>query len=139
MAPELIRGHAYSHKVDVWSLGITSIELAEGVPPYSTLNQFKAMLLIAGSDPPSLAPFPRSDMSNSIAFAESKNIPIQTKPWSDEFKHFIQCALISDEEARSSAAELLAHPALRKACAMSEAGRIFVARKKLFSRHTHNT
>lgn len=39
MAPEIIKGtDLYNHKVDVWSFGILSIELGDGLPPYPALN-----------------------------------------------------------------------------------------------------
>ena len=55
MAPELIRRLPYKESVDIWSLGITVLEMAEGVPPYSDINDgMKAMLKIVTEAAPSL-------------------------------------------------------------------------------------
>ena len=55
MAPELIRQLPYKESVDIWSLGITVLEMAEGVPPYSDINDgMKAMLKIVTEDAPAL-------------------------------------------------------------------------------------
>jgi serine/threonine protein kinase len=46
MSPEVLTKSEYNKKTDIWSLGITAIEMAEGDPPYSNINYIKAMLLI---------------------------------------------------------------------------------------------
>jgi serine/threonine kinase 4 len=46
MSPEIISLSKYNKKTDIWSLGITAIELAEGQPPYSNYHPYKAMFVI---------------------------------------------------------------------------------------------
>ena len=46
MSPEIISNKNYNKKTDIWSLGITAIEIAEGNPPFNNLNPIKAMFWI---------------------------------------------------------------------------------------------
>ena len=54
MAPEQIQGMSYTNKVDIWSLGITAIEMAEGVPPLFHEPPLRAMMLITTQPSPTL-------------------------------------------------------------------------------------
>ncbi|CAL8136566.1 unnamed protein product [Orchesella dallaii] len=95
MAPELIlameEGH-YDGKVDVWSLGITSIELAEGKPPYFSMNAMSALYHIPQNESPSLD-------------------PRGGRVWSPQFRHFVQTCLLKKPEERPTSKQLLtSHP-----------------------------
>eukprot|EP01113_Clastostelium_recurvatum_P039690 TRINITY_DN6082_c0_g1_i2.p1 TRINITY_DN6082_c0_g1~~TRINITY_DN6082_c0_g1_i2.p1 ORF type:complete len:470 (-),score=91.96 TRINITY_DN6082_c0_g1_i2:157-1566(-) len=89
MAPEIIRQANYSTKADIWSLGISLIELAEGVPPLSDLNPVRAMFMVPRNPSPTLT---------------------NQKIWSSNFHNFLERCLTKDPSKRPGASELLMHP-----------------------------
>lgn len=100
MAPELIKADDYDAKVDVWSLGITAIEMAEGMPPLmkKKLPPLKAMFTITTSPSPELK---------------------KPEAWSKEFKHYLSCSLQKEPAMRPSCRQLLMHPFIGKSCDQS--------------------
>ena len=54
MAPQLIKKQPYDEKVDIWSLGMVAIELAEGEPPYLRMKHQQAMQAIVTKEAPKL-------------------------------------------------------------------------------------
>ncbi|KAA0716789.1 Serine/threonine-protein kinase TAO3 [Triplophysa tibetana] len=95
MAPEVILAMdegQYEGKVDVWSLGITCIELAERKPPLFNMNAMSALYHIAQNDSPTL----------------------QSNEWSDAFRSFVDYCLLKIPQDRPSSAELLRHDFVRR-------------------------
>ncbi|XP_025416771.1 serine/threonine-protein kinase 10 isoform X3 [Sipha flava] len=94
MAPEVVlcetfRDNPYDFKVDIWSLGITLIELAQMEPPNHEMSPMRVLLKIQKSDPPKLE---------------------QPSKWSKNFNDFVAQALIKDPAQRPTADDLLRHP-----------------------------
>ncbi|XP_027843647.2 serine/threonine-protein kinase 10 isoform X2 [Aphis gossypii] len=94
MAPEVVlcetfRDNPYDFKVDIWSLGITLIELAQMEPPNHEMSPMRVLLKIQKSDPPKLE---------------------QPSKWSKNFNDFVAHALIKDPVQRPTADDLLKHP-----------------------------
>lgn len=99
MSPEILIKSKYNKKTDIWSLGITAIEMAEGEPPYSHIHPVRAMFVIKNNPPNSLT---------------------QPHKWSREFNAFVKRCLTIEPKERPNAKELLSDPFFAKFCRSRE-------------------
>uniref|UniRef100_A0A8C9VF53 non-specific serine/threonine protein kinase n=1 Tax=Scleropages formosus TaxID=113540 RepID=A0A8C9VF53_SCLFO len=97
MAPEVIAcdenpDSTYDYRSDIWSLGITALEMAEGAPPLCDMHPMRALFLIPRNPPPKL----------------------KSKKWSKKFVDFIEGCLVKTYASRPSTEQLLKHSFIRE-------------------------
>ncbi|XP_030210041.1 mitogen-activated protein kinase kinase kinase kinase 4 isoform X2 [Gadus morhua] len=96
MAPEVIAcdenpDATYDYRSDLWSTGITALEMAEGAPPLCDMHPMRALFLIPRNPPPRL----------------------KSKKWSKKFISFIEACLVKNYTQRPPTEQLLKHPYIR--------------------------
>ena len=101
LPPELLLSEPYPYgtEVDIWSFGCIVMEIADGVPPYCDCHPVKEFFYTATRGAPPL---------------------VKANRWSAEFKQFLEECLHPDPAKRSSAAKLLSHKWIQKACSRKE-------------------
>jgi len=104
MAPEIIEqdSSGYDWKVDIWSFGITAIELATGKAPYAKYPAMKVMIMTVQNDSPRLE---QCCHEANVAFSSFKKCKLD---------HFISECLQKDPYKRPTAAKLLKHEVFKK-------------------------
>ncbi len=102
MAPEVMEQlDGYDQRADVWSIGITALELAKGFAPYAKLEPMKVLLKTIEQDPPSLKTYEGDKQPDGEAFSRP-------------FKEFVRLCLQKIPKKRPSVATLLNHSFFKK-------------------------
>jgi len=102
MAPEVMNGK-YDNKADIWGIGITCMELANGLPPRSDVSPLKVMDIIYNGPPPRL----------------------EGKKWSQNFKDFVSECLVKDPQKQPGLRDLLRSPFIKKALSNTKLAELF--------------
>mmetsp|Transcript_27836 Transcript_27836/g.42610 ORF Transcript_27836/g.42610 Transcript_27836/m.42610 type:complete len:412 (+) Transcript_27836:547-1782(+) len=106
MAPEVMEQiHGYDYLADIWSLGITALELAKGYAPYAKYPPMKVLILTIQEDPPSLETY-HHDESDELDAPDEQ----EEEEWSKSFRSLIAWLLQKDPQKRPTCDELLQSP-----------------------------
>ena len=116
MAPEVLqRENKHSFPADIWSLGITALELAYGKPPHSSHRPVKVMLTILQSPSPTLELYEIEEKEKGKEKDNNGNNNGNKIKWSKDFRKFLGLCLQKDSEKRATSKELLKHSWLKHA------------------------
>lgn len=121
MAPEVIAEQGYDGRADIWSLGITAIELAKGAPPHSDFNPLQIITLIPKAAPPVL------------------NKPADVSRFSATFRDFVAQCLTKNPSKRPTAAQLRLHPFIQQAGLDTEVLPPVIAHYRAWKAHQEDT
>ncbi|XP_065185374.1 serine/threonine-protein kinase 4-like [Sycon ciliatum] len=94
MAPEVIQEVGYDCRADIWSVGITAIEMVEGKPPYADIHPMRAIFMIPSKPPPKFKDEDR---------------------WTPGFRDFLEQCVVKNPEERATATSLLQHDFIKNA------------------------
>lgn len=101
MSPELMEQiHGYDYKTDLWSCGITALELAKGYAPYARYPPMKVLILTIQQDPPSLQTY-------DLQEGDEDSDDINTTDWSKSFSQMVDSCLQKNPAKRPTCLELL--------------------------------
>ncbi|KAL3313948.1 Mitogen-activated protein kinase kinase kinase kinase 4 [Cichlidogyrus casuarinus] len=113
MAPEVIKCEKeedckYDTRSDIWSLGITAIEMAQGRPPWCEVHPMRALFIILKNDPPKLGALETGQRQNS-GYPGARNGYVPPNKWSARFHDFIAKCVTKEFTQRPDTAQLLRH------------------------------
>ena len=103
-APEVMEQmNGYDYKADIWSLGITAMELAKGYAPYAKYPPMKVLILTIQEDPPTLDTYDEEDCDDIDDWLECYD----DEEFSKSFRSFVDACLQKDPAKRPTTSDLL--------------------------------